>query len=171
MRAASYLLGVAALAVLSACSSDPQSCFGPLERLAPEGAIEPTAEWGLGTKAGPYVYVSGMRGIDPVTNEIVLDHRARVRQAYTNMFLIAAAGGAEPEDLIETVVYVRTDAPHPSPEFFAIRRFDNEVRQEIYGDGPYPNRTFVGLTELNGTDPNGEVDVFEVKGTFYVPCD
>jgi enamine deaminase RidA (YjgF/YER057c/UK114 family) len=112
-----------------------------------------------------------MRGIDPATNEIVLDHRARVRQAYTNMFFIAAAGGAQPEDLIETVVYVRTDAPHPSPEFFDIRRLDNEVRQEFYGEGPYPNRTFVGLTELNGTDANGEVDVFEVKGTFYVPCD
>ncbi|NNC65099.1 MAG: RidA family protein [Gammaproteobacteria bacterium] len=159
------------LAALSACGPDPQSCFGPIERLEPVGAIEPTAQWGLGTKAGPYVFVSGMRGIAPATNEIVLDHRARVRQAYTNMFFIAAAGGAQPEDLIETVVYVRTDAPHPSPEFFDIRRLDNEVRQEFYGEGPYPNRTFVGLTELNGTDANGEVDVFEVKGTFYVPCD
>lgn len=171
MRAASFALGSLILAALSACGSGPQSCFGPLERLAPDGAILPTAQWGLGTRAGPYVQVSGMRGIDPVTNEIVLDHRERVRQAYTNMFFIAAAGGARPEDLIETVVYVRTDAPHPSPEFFAIRRLDNDVRQEIYGDGPYPNRTFVGLTELNGTDPNGEVDVFEIKGTFYVPCE
>ncbi len=170
MRTA-FCLGVGSVLVaVSACDTSP-SCFGPLERLEPSGAIEPTAQWGLGTKAGPYVFVSGMRGIDPVTNEIVLDHRARVRQAYTNMFFIAAAAGARPEDLIETVVYVRTDAPHPSPEFFAIRRLDNDVRQEIYGDGPYPNRTFVGLTELNGTDANGEVDVFEVKGTFYVPCD
>lgn len=171
MRTATLIVASCVLAALSACSSGPASCFGPLERLEPAGAIEPTAQWGLGTKAGPYVFVSGMRGIDPSTNEIVLDHRDRVRQAYANMFLIAAAGGARPENLIETVVYVRTDAPHPSPEFFAIRRFDNEVRQEIFGDGPYPNRTFVGLTELNGTDPNGEADVFEVKGTFYVPCD
>ncbi len=171
MRTA-FCLGVGSVLVaVSACDTSPQPCFGPLERLEPSGAIEPTAQWGLGTKAGPYVFVSGMRGIDPATNEIVLDHRARVRQAYTNMFFIAAAAGARPEDLIETVVYVRTDAPHPSPEFFAIRRLDNDVRQEIYGDGPYPNRTFVGLTELNGTDANGEVDVFEVKGTFYVPCD
>lgn len=158
------------LASLSACESAPRSCFGPLERLEPPGAILPTAEWGLGTKAGPLVFISGMRGIDPATNEIVLDLSERVRQAYTNMFFIAAAAGAEPEDLIETIVYVRTDAPHPSPEFFDIRQLDNEVRQEFYGDGPYPNRTFVGLTELNGTDPNGEIDVFEVKGTFYVPC-
>ena len=155
---------------LTACTSSPQSCFGELERLSPPGAIEPTAQWGLGTKAGPYIFISGMRGIDPDTNEIVLDLEDRVRQAYTNMFLIAASAGAEPEDLIETTVFIRTDAPHPSSGFFAIRQLDNDVRQEVYGDGPYPNRTIVGLTELNGMDANGEVDVFEVKGTFYLPC-
>ena len=155
---------------LTACTSSPQSCFGELERLNPPGAIEPTAQWGLGAKAGPYIFISGMRGIDPDTNEIVLDLEDRVRQAYTNMFFIAASAGAEPEDLIETTVFIRTDAPHPSSEFFAIRQLDNDVRQEVYGDGPYPNRTIVGLTELNGMDANGEVDVFEVKGTFYLPC-
>jgi 2-iminobutanoate/2-iminopropanoate deaminase len=164
------ILASLALAMLSACGTAPGSCFGPIERLAPEGAVLPTAQWSLGTKAGPYVFVSGMRGIDPETNEIVVDWGARVRQAYANMFFIAAAAGAEPEDLIETTVFIRSDAPHPSPDFFELRRLDNEVRQEIYGDGPYPSRTTVGLTELNGTDPNGEVDVYEVKGTFYVPC-
>jgi enamine deaminase RidA (YjgF/YER057c/UK114 family) len=146
-------------------------CFGPLERLNPTGAIQPTAQWGLGTKMGPYVSVAGMRGIDPDTNEIVLDLRQRVRQAYANMFLIAADGGAQPDDLIETIVFIRTDAPYPSPYFLAIRRLDNDVRQEIYEEGPYPNRTIVGVTELNGVDSDGEVDVFEIKGNFYVSCD
>jgi enamine deaminase RidA (YjgF/YER057c/UK114 family) len=155
---------------LSACASAPQSCFNALDRLDPPGAIQPTAQWGLGTKSGPYVFVSGMRGIDPDTNEIVTDPKARVRQAYTNMLFIAAGAGAQPEDLIETTVFIRTDAPHPASEFLTIRRFDNEVRQEIYGDGPYPNRTIVGVTELNGIDANGQVDVYEVKGVFYVPC-
>ena len=170
MRALSLGLACLALAFLSGCDVAPRSCFGPLERLDPAGAIRPTAQWGLGTKAGPYVFISGMRGIDPATNEIVLDLSERVRQAYTNMFLIAAEAGAQPEDLIETTVFIRTDPPHPSPAFFEIRRLDNDVREEIYGDGPYPNRTIVGLTELNGTDANGEVDVYEVKGVFYVPC-
>lgn len=158
------------LIALSACATAPQSCFGALERLDPPGAIQPTAQWGLGTKAGPYVFISGMRGIDPETDEIVLDLRGRVRQAYTNMYFIASQAGAQPGDLVETTVFIRTDPPHPSPDFFAIRRLDNEVRQEVYGDGPYPNRTIVGLTELNGVDANGNVDVFEVKGMFYVPC-
>lgn len=166
------MLTIAMLAVLSACvtSTSSVSCFGPLERLDPSGAIRPTAQWGLGTKAGPYIFVSGMRGIDPETNEIVLDLRERVQQAYTNMFLIAADAGAEPEDLIETTVYIRSDAPHPSPDFLTIRGLDNDIRQEFYGNGPYPNRTIVGLTELNGVDADGATDVYEVKGVFYVPC-
>ncbi len=170
MKAIILILTGIILTTLSACVTAPQSCFGALKRLDPPGAIEPTAQWGLGTKAGPYIFISGMRGIDPDTNEIVLDLRERVQQAYTNMFFIAADAGAQPEDLIETTVFIRTDAPHPSTEFFAIRRLDNEIRQEIYGDGPYPNRTIVGLTELNGVDANEEEDVFEVKGLFYVPC-
>ena len=170
MKGIGLIFACFALTGLSACATAPRSCFGPLQRLEPPGAIEPTAQWGLGTAAGPYVFISGMRGIDPGTNEIVLDLSERVRQAYTNMFLIAADAGAQPEDLIETTVFIRTDAPHPAPEFLAIRRLDNDVRQEVYGDGPYPNRTIVGVTELNGIDANGDVDVFELKGTFYVPC-
>ncbi len=164
------ILACCFLIAVFGCASSPASCFGSLERLNPIGAIQPTAQWGLGTKVGPYVSVAGMRGIDPGTNQIVLDLRQRVRQAYENMFLIAAGGGAQPDDLIETIVFIRTDAPHPSPEFLAVRRLDNDVRQEIYGDGPYPNRTIVGVTELNGIDANGEVDIFEVKGNFYMPC-
>ncbi len=157
------------LCLTGCAATQTGSCFGPLERLAPSAAIEPTAEWGLGTQAGPYVFVSGMRGIDPETNEIVLDVEARVRQAYDNMFLIAASAGAEPEDLIETVVYIRTD--HPSEDFLTIRSYDNTIRRAYYGDGPYPNRTIVGLDLLNGVDADGEPDVFEMKGTFYLSCE
>ncbi len=46
----------------TACATTPQSCFGALERLDPPGAIQPTAQWGLGTKAGPYVFVSVSAG-------------------------------------------------------------------------------------------------------------
>ncbi len=170
MKTISLVSASIILTALSACATGPRSCYGALERLDPPGAIRPTAEWGLGTTAGPYIYISGMRGIDPGTNEIVLDLRERVRQAYTNMFFIAAEAGAQPADLIETTVFIRTDAPHPSDEFLSIRRLDNDIRQEVYADGPYPNRTIVGVTELNGLDTNGEVDVFEVQGVFYVPC-
>ena len=160
---------IAALVFLAGCAApQSQSCFAPLGRLAPEGSIEPTAEWGLGTVAGPYVFVAGMRGVGPEANEIVLDVANRVRQAWDNMLLIAASAGAKPEDLIETVVYIRTG--HPEADFQTIRSYDNAIRRELFGTGPYPNRTIVGVTTLNGVDAAGEADVYEMKGTFYRGC-
>ena len=38
-----------------------------VKTLAPEGAIKTTGTWSLGTRAGDFVYVAGMRGIDPKT--------------------------------------------------------------------------------------------------------
>jgi 2-iminobutanoate/2-iminopropanoate deaminase len=48
----------------------------------------------LGTRAGDYVFVAGMRGIDPETNSLVPDAEGRVRQAFMNMQLIAESEGA-----------------------------------------------------------------------------
>ena len=42
-----------------------------VKTLAPEGAIKTTGTWALGTRAGDFVYVAGMRGIDPKTNTLV----------------------------------------------------------------------------------------------------
>ena len=39
--------------------------------LSPKGAIEPTGTWSLGARAGDFVFVAGMRGIDPKTNTLV----------------------------------------------------------------------------------------------------
>ena len=39
--------------------------------LSPDGAIEPTGTWSLGTRAGDFVFIAGMRGIDPQSNELV----------------------------------------------------------------------------------------------------
>ncbi|MES1934680.1 endoribonuclease L-PSP [Salinisphaera shabanensis T35B1] len=56
-----------------------------VKHLSPEGAIEPTATWGLASRAGNTLYVAGMRGIDPETNTLVEGDEARVRQAFMNM--------------------------------------------------------------------------------------
>ena len=50
--------------------------------LAPAGAIQTTGTWGLGTRAGDFVYVAGMRGIDPATNTLVQGEEARIRQGF-----------------------------------------------------------------------------------------
>src|SRR5215218_4768407 len=54
-----------------------------VKTLSPEGAIKPTGTWNLGTRAGDFIFVAGMRGIDAKTNSLVQGDEARVRQAFS----------------------------------------------------------------------------------------
>jgi 2-iminobutanoate/2-iminopropanoate deaminase len=126
-----------------------------VKTLAPAGAIKPTGTWSLGARAGDFVFVAGMRGIDPATNTIVGPEEARVRQAYTNMKVIAESEGAKLTDCVRIVVYV-TDLGR-------LRPLVNKIQQELWGGGPYPPRTIVEVSRL------AQDDIFEVEGTFYAP--
>jgi enamine deaminase RidA (YjgF/YER057c/UK114 family) len=123
--------------------------------LAPDGAITPTGPWSVGTRAGDFVFVAGMRGIDPETNALVEGEEARVRQAFANMAHIAASEGATLADCVRTVVYVTDMARH--------RPLANKIAEELWPRGAYPPRTIVEVKALNGGD------FFEVEGTFYAP--
>ena len=57
-------------------------------------------------RAGDFVYVAGMRGIDPATNTLVEGDEARVRQAFLNMQTIVEAAGGGLRDAVRLVVYV-----------------------------------------------------------------
>jgi 2-iminobutanoate/2-iminopropanoate deaminase len=124
--------------------------------LAPAGAIRPTGTWSVGARAGDFVFVAGMRGIDPQTNTLVAGDEARVRQAFRNMALIAQSEGASLRDAVRLVVYV-TDMGRCRP-------LVNMVQEELWGPGPYPPRTIVEVARLN------QDDVVEVEGTFYAPA-
>src|SRR5262249_35853928 len=128
---------------------------GPVRTLAPPGAIAPTGPWALGARAGDFVFVAGMRGIDPATNAQVAGDEARVRQAVLNMQQIAPAAGASLRDAVRLVVYVTDMARH--------RPLVNKVQEELWGQGPYPPRTIVEVRALN------QDDIVEVEGTFYAP--
>jgi 2-iminobutanoate/2-iminopropanoate deaminase len=127
-----------------------------LKTLAPDGAIKTTGTWALGTRAGDFVYIAGMRGIDPQTNMLVSGDEARIRQGFLNMKMIAASEGAVLRDCARIVVYV-TDMAR-------LRPLVNKVQEELWGDGPYPPRTIVEVHRLSGDD------IFEVEGTFYAPA-
>jgi 2-iminobutanoate/2-iminopropanoate deaminase len=77
-----------------------------VKTLSPDGAIKPTGTWSLGTRAGDFIFVAGMRGIDPETNTLVAGDEARIRQAFLNMKLIAESEGAGLTDAVRIVVYV-----------------------------------------------------------------
>jgi len=123
--------------------------------LATAGAIKPTGPWSLGVRAGDFIFVAGMRGIDPATNTIVGPEEARIRQAYANMKMIAESEGASLSSCVRTVAYV-TDMAR-------LRPLVNKIQEEFWGLGPYPPRTIVEVARLN------QDDIFEVEGTFYAP--
>ena len=126
-----------------------------VKTLAPAGAIRPTGPWALGARAGDFVFVAGMRGIDPETNTLVAGDAARVRQAFLNMQRVAQSGGARLSDAVRLVVYVTDMARH--------RPLVNQAQEEFWGQGPYPPRTIVEVSALN------QDDIVEVEGTFYAP--
>lgn len=126
-----------------------------VEFLAPAGAIAPTGTWSVGTRAGDFVFVAGMRGIDPGSNALAEGEEARIRQGFRNMELIAQSEGASLRDAVRLVVYV-TDMAR-------LRPLVNRVQEELWGGGPYPPRTIVEVARLN------QDDIFEVEGTFFAP--
>jgi 2-iminobutanoate/2-iminopropanoate deaminase len=117
--------------------------------------LEPTGPWSLAARAGDFVFVAGMRGIDPDTNALVHGAEARVRQAFRNMAEAARAEGAGLRDAVRLVVYV-TDMSR-------LRPIVNQVQEELWGAGPYPPRTIVEVPRLN------QDDLVEVEGTFHAP--
>jgi 2-iminobutanoate/2-iminopropanoate deaminase len=125
--------------------------------LSPRGAIQPTGTWSLGARAGDFVFVAGMRGIDPASNALVAGEEARIRQAFKNMKTIAESEGVKLSDCVRLTVFV-TDVN-------GLRPLVNTVQEELWGGGPYPPRTIVEVTKLN------QNDIFEVEGTFYSPAE
>lgn len=126
-----------------------------VKTLAPEGAIKSTGTWSLGTRAGDFVFVAGMRGIDPKTNHLVQGDEARIRQAFVNMKFIAESEGATLRDAVRLVVYVT--------DMYRYRPIVNKIQEEFWGKGPYPPRTIIEVHRLN------DDDICEVQGTFYAP--
>jgi 2-iminobutanoate/2-iminopropanoate deaminase len=148
------LVACAALLFLMHDASAQLSPNG-VKTLSPEGAIKPTGTWNLGTRAGDFVFVAGMRGIDPATNNLVPGDEARVKQAFLNMELIAKSEGASLRDAVRLVVYVT--------DMYRFRPVVNKVQAELWGQGPYPPRTIIEVDRLN------QDDIVEVEGTFYAP--
>jgi 2-iminobutanoate/2-iminopropanoate deaminase len=153
-----FKLAVASIAILTLTGGlalAQQVSPNGVKTLAPPGAIKPTGTWNLGTRAGDFIHVAGMRGIDPKTDTLVQGDEARIRQAFLNMKLIAESEGATLRDAVRIVVYVT--------DMFRFRPIVNKVQTELWGQGPYPPRTIVEVHRLN------QDDIFEVEGTFYSP--
>jgi enamine deaminase RidA (YjgF/YER057c/UK114 family) len=126
-----------------------------IEVLSPPGAIKPTGTWSLGVRAGDFVFVAGMRGIDPVTGAPVDGAEARIRQAFLNMKTIVEAGGGRLRDAVRIVVYVT--------DMYRYRPIVNKIQEDLWAGAAFPPRTIVEVDRLN------QDDIVEVEGTFFCP--
>jgi enamine deaminase RidA (YjgF/YER057c/UK114 family) len=122
-----------------------------VEFLAPEEAFTPTGTWSLGIRTDTHVFVSGMRGINPETDDLVIGEAPRVRQALQNMAMIAEAGGAKITDAIGLVIYVTDEKYLEVVEMLMQRFWENK---------PLPPMTVNIVTALNDND------IVEIEGTF-----
>ena len=158
MKQLLFVLATALAVAMSASFQAAAQQVSPsgVKTLSPAGAIKPTGTWNLGTRAGDFVFIAGMRGIDPKTNALVPGEEARVMQAFRNMQLIAESEGASLRDAVRLVVYVT--------DMYRYRPIVNKVQEQLWGAGPYPPRTIIEVDRLN------QDDVVEVEGTFYAPA-
>lgn len=147
------LLGVMATAMASGVAV-AQSPNG-VRTLDPSGAIKAEGTWSLGARAGDFVFVAGMQGVDPATNRLVQDPQARIRQAFLDIKLIAQSEGASLQDCVRLTIYV-SDLKMLAPMV-------DKVQAELWGKPPYPPRTMVEVGRLF------DDDIVEIDSVFYAP--
>src|SRR5436305_6337433 len=123
--------------------------------LNPPGAIKAEGTWSLGVRAGDFIFVAGMQGIDPATNTVVQDPQTRIRQAFLNIRLIAQSEGASLQDCVRLTVYV-SDLHRFAPMV-------DKVQAELWSKPPYPPRTMVEIQRLF------DDDIVEIDSIFYAP--
>jgi 2-iminobutanoate/2-iminopropanoate deaminase len=142
------------LAATAAGGALAQSPNG-VRTLNPPGAIKVEGTWSLGARAGDFVFVAGMQGVDPATNKLVEGDEARIRQAFLNIKLIAQSEGATLQDCVRLTVYVS--------DLVRIAPLVDKVQAELWGKPPYPPRTMFEAKRLFDND------IIEIDSVFYVP--
>jgi 2-iminobutanoate/2-iminopropanoate deaminase len=127
-----------------------------VKTLNPPGAIKAEGTWSLGARAGDFVFVAGMQGVDPATNSLVADPQARIVQAFLNLKLIAESESAGLKDCVRLTVYV-SDLHRYAPMV-------DKAQAELWGGPPYPPRTMVEVQRLF------DDDIVEIDSVFYAPA-
>ena len=128
-----------------------------VKTLDPAGAIKAQGTWSLGTRAGDFIFVAGMQGVDPATNKLVEDPQARILRAFLNIKLIAQSEGASLRDCVRLTVYVSDLRP--------VRTYGGHWRRRSSGASRrIPPRTMVEVKRLF------DDDIVEIDSVFYAPA-
>jgi 2-iminobutanoate/2-iminopropanoate deaminase len=91
------------------------------------------------TTVGPWVFVSGMGGLDPKTGQVVSDDVIeQTRQTIVNLTAILEAAGATLQDVVKATLYLTDMADYPRV---------NKVYEEAVAPNK-PARTCVAVSAL-----------------------
>jgi enamine deaminase RidA (YjgF/YER057c/UK114 family) len=126
-----------------------------VKTLSPPDSVKAEGTWSLGVRAGDFVFVAGMQGVDPATNTLVPDPQSRIRRAFLNLQLIAQSEGASLRDCVRLTIYV-SDLHRFAPMV-------DKVQADLWGEPPYPPRTMVEVQRLF------DDDIVEIDSVFYAP--
>ena len=155
MLARLFFCGLSVAAMTTLALAQTPSPNG-VKTLNPQGAISTGNDtWSVGARAGDFIFVAGMQGVDPATNKLVVGEEARIRQAFLNLKLIAASEGATLQDCVRITVYV-SDLHRFAP-------LVSKVQAELWGNPPYPPRTMFKVQRLF------DDDIIEIDSVFYAP--
>jgi 2-iminobutanoate/2-iminopropanoate deaminase len=147
---------LALLAVVLASGTAAAQSPNGVRTLSPPGAIKVEGTWSLGARAGDFVFVAGMQGVDPATGKLVPDPEGRIRQAFANLRHIAQSEGASLQDCVRLTIYV-SDLAKVAP-------LVDKVQAELWGKPPYPPRTMFEAKRLFDND------IIEIDSVFYAPA-
>ena len=118
---------------------------GGVRRVISTGrGMPPTGPFVQAIQVDHFLFMSGFRGIDPLTNRVPKeDIQAEARQVFENIKAVVEAAGGQMADIVSTTVYVR--------DMFRHRPIINALYEEYFGTD-FPTRTIVEVSRLNGDD-------------------
>ena len=112
-------------------------------------------KYSAAVKSGGFLFVSGQVGSqDDGSPEA--DPEKQLRLAFTHLNSVLAAAGCAFEDVVDFTVFI-VNPEALMPIFF-------KVKDEFWGEAPYPPLTGIGATWLYGFD-------FELKVTAKLPAE
>jgi enamine deaminase RidA (YjgF/YER057c/UK114 family) len=157
MLARFSISGAFALISLTAVALAQAPSPNGVKTLNPPGTISTGNDtWSVAVRAGDFIFVAGMQGVDPATNKLVDGDEARVRQAFLNLKLIGQSEGATLQDCVRITVYL-SDLRRLAP-------LVSKVQAELWGKPPYPPRTMLEVRRLF------DDDIIEIDSVFYAPA-
>ena len=89
------LPSVVAMAMASSLGLAQSPSPDRVKTLDPPGAIKAEGTWSLGARAGDFVFVAGMQGVDPITNTLVQDPRSPNSPGLPQSQIDCSIGGGE----------------------------------------------------------------------------